>query len=73
MKATRWHGDGDVRVDDTPDPTSLTMLLLWSASRSPASAAPTGTSSMRALRSAAPKECGSATTLWGWSKRWARP
>ena len=21
MKATRWHGDGDVRVDTVPDPT----------------------------------------------------
>ena len=23
MKATRWHGDGDVRVDDVPEPTIL--------------------------------------------------
>ena len=73
MKATRWHGDGDVRVDASRSQPSSTTPMPWSASRSRAFAAQTCTDSTPDPRSARLKACGSATNSSGSSKRWAGP
>ena len=71
MKAVTWQGTRDVRVDTVPDPMIEHPTDAIIASRRPASAVRTCTSTRCSGRSSTPATC-SATSRWASSRRSAR-